>query len=420
MVSHSKPPHPGGRRLVSPGRLGLLVVVLAGSYVAVISVIDSVTDGIGPFDGRVVEGGILTFVSVLMLSIVVIGPLQALADHERQTTLDRERELRTQAERQDFHARLHRALEMAETEPACHFATGRALAVAAPDSAGELMLADSSQAHLKSVTGYSRDGILPACPVGSPQACPAVRRAQTLIFSSDEELDACPHLTGRRAEGCSAVCVPVSVAGRSIGVLHTLAAAHTVLEPSAITRLETIAELVGTRIGMLRVMEQTSLQAATDPLTGLLNRRTVEDRAHELLRQRIPFALSIGDLDHFKALNDTHGHDAGDRALRLFARTLQTTLRDDDVVARFGGEEFVILFPGRTMAEAAAALERVREHLALAIGAGPVPGFTASFGVSHCDDWANLDEMLRAADNALFRAKREGRDRVAVDGLLTG
>ena len=166
-------------------------------------------------------------------------------------------------------------------------------------------------------------------------------------------------------------------------------------------------------------MEQTSLQAATDPLTGLLNRRTVEDRAHELFRQRVPFALSIGDLDHFKALNDTHGHDAGDRALRLFARTLQTTLRDDDVVARFGGEEFVILFPGRTMAEAAAALERVREHLALAIGAGPVPGFTASFGVSHCDDWTNLDEMLRAADNALFRAKREGRDRVAVDGLLT-
>jgi diguanylate cyclase (GGDEF)-like protein len=187
----------------------------------------------------------------------------------------------------------------------------------------------------------------------------------------------------------------------------------------AVTRLETIAELVGTRIGMLRVMQQTHLQAATDALTGLLNRRTVEDRAHELLRHGIPFALAMGDLDHFKEINDTHGHDAGDRALRLFARTLQTTFRSEDVVARFGGEEFVILFPNRTTTEAAAALERVREQLVLAIAAGPVPGFTASFGVSHSDEWTDLEELLRAADNALFRAKREGRNRVIVEGLLT-
>ena len=111
-----------------------------------------------------------------------------------------------------------------------------------------------------------------------------MRRAQTLTFSSDGELDACPHLANRRAEGCSAVCVPVSVGGRSIGVLHTIGAPRVAPDVAAVTRLETIAELVGTRIGMLRVMQQTHLQAATDALTGLLTRRTVEDRAHELLR----------------------------------------------------------------------------------------------------------------------------------------
>ena len=101
------------------------------------------------------------------------------------------------------------------------------------------------------------------------------------------------------------------------------------------------------------------------------------------------------------------------------ARTLQTTFRSEDVVARFGGEEFVILFPNRTTTEAAAALERVREQLVLAIAAGPVPGFTASFGVSHSDEWTDLEELLRAADSALFRAKREGRNRVIVEGLPT-
>jgi diguanylate cyclase (GGDEF)-like protein len=353
-----------------------------------------------------------------LLWVLVIRPLQELADRERRATQDREGQLRAQAARQDFHARLHRALEMAATEEGCYTATGRALALAAPDSSSELLLADSSQAHLTSAVGHSKDGKPPACPVVSPQGCPAVRRAQTLTFSSDEELDACPQLADRRPGGCSAVCVPVSVGGRSIGVLHTLGAAHAIPEPSTITRLETIAELAGTRIGMLRVMEKTHLQAATDPLTGLLNRRTVEDRAHELLRLRIPFALAVGDLDHFKTINDTHGHDAGDRALRLFSRTLEKTFRADDIIARPGGDEFVILFPGRSTADAADALDRVREQLVLALAAGPVPGFTATFGVSHSDDWVNFEEILRAADNALFQAKRDGRNRVAIEGLL--
>jgi diguanylate cyclase (GGDEF)-like protein len=308
---------------------------------------------------------------------------------------------------------------MAATEEGCYTATARALALAAPDSPSELLLADSSEAHVKLAVGNSGDGTLPECPVSSPRDCPAVSRGQTLTFSSDEDLDACPHLRDRRSERCSAVCVPVNVGGRSIGVLHTLGSAIVPADPATVARLETVGELVGARVGMLRVMKQTHLQAATDPLTGLLNRRTVEDRAHELLRRHTPFALAMADLDHFKTVNDTHGHDAGDRALRLFARTLQKTFRAEDFVAKFGGEEFVILFPNRTSVEAAAALDRVREQLVLALAAGPVPGFTASFGVSHSDDWADLEEILRAADNALFQAKREGRNRVVIEGVST-
>ena len=92
--------------------------------------------------------------------------------------------------------------------------------------------------------------------------------------------------------------------------------------------------------------------------------------------------LAMGDLDHFKALNDTHGHDAGDRALRLFSRTLRDAVRADDLVCRYGGEEFVVVFPGLSVDVAARALGRIQEQLVLALAAGSVPPFTASFGVA--------------------------------------
>jgi diguanylate cyclase (GGDEF)-like protein len=213
------------------------------------------------------------------------------------------------------------------------------------------------------------------------------------------------------------VCVPVSVGGRSIGVLH--AASDPSSRPTAADTiaLETVATQTGSRIGMLRVMEATHLQAATDPLTGLLNRRSFENRAQDLLHRRVPFSLAMGDLDQFKSLNDTHGHDAGDRALRVFSQTLRASLRGDDLVCRYGGEEFVIVFPDRSTVEAAAALERVQQELLVTVAGGAVAPFTVSFGVASSDDASTLEELCRVADSALFRAKREGRNRVVIDSF---
>jgi diguanylate cyclase (GGDEF)-like protein len=238
-----------------------------------------------------------------------------------------------------------------------------------------------------------------------------------LTFASSDDLDACPHLDNRDRGPCAAVCVPVSVGGRSIGVLH--AAGDPARLPTAddARALEAVANQSGSRIGMLRVMQATHLQAATDPLTGLLNRRSFENQAHELLRKAVPFALAMGDLDHFKILNDTHGHDAGDRALRVFTQTLRTTLRAQDLICRYGGEEFVILFPRSTATDAAAVLDRAQQELLVATSGGAVPAFTVSFGVAHTDGGADLEDLCRVADAALYRAKREGRNRVVVDSL---
>lgn len=313
-------------------------------------------------------------------------------------------------------ARLHHALEMAATENASYAVVRRTLQRVLPQHPAELLLADSSDAHLKRAAEAGPDGSGPGCGVESPHACPAIRRGQTMAFASSEELDACPQLQDRPYGPCSAVCVPVNVAGRSIGVLHAVGPSEQPPGREQVVRLEALASQDGTRIGMLRVMQRTSLQAATDSLTGLLNRRTLENRAYELLQRGEPFAVAMGDLDHFKRLNDTHGHEAGDRALRLFARTLHGSVRSEDLVCRFGGEEFVVVFPRLTAAETSDALRRTQEELLVGVAKSNVPGFTVSYGVTDSHRAGTLEELLRVADLHLFRAKREGRNRIVLDG----
>ena len=127
------------------------------------------------------------------------------------------------------------------------------------------------------------------------------------------------------------------------------------------------------RVALIRTFETSETQAHTDPLTGLLNRRSLENRVRELQSDGIPYALAYGDLDFFKTLNDVHGHEAGDQALRLFSRVMRDSVRPVDLVSRYGGEEFVIVLPDCTPDTATSVLERVRERLALALTSGRVP-----------------------------------------------
>jgi diguanylate cyclase (GGDEF)-like protein len=412
-------PDDASRRERSVFRLvSTVVAVIVCTYVAVDPLLQDLE--IHGAADMLIEAGALGLGAALSLWFIVIGPLRADAERERALTRRRAHDLVEEAKRQEFDSRVHRAMDMAGTEQTAHQAVERALGRGIPRLSAELLLADSSDAHLKVAAHASPEGEAPGCSVTAPRECPAIRRSQTLTFSSAEEIDACPHLAGRRQGDRAATCVPVSVAGRSIGVLHATAAPGQPPTPVEVSRLESLANQAGTRLGMLRVMEATHLQAATDPLTGLLNRRSFENQVQELLRRREPFSLAMGDLDHFKVLNDTHGHDAGDRALRLFARTMREAVRADDLACRYGGEEFVIAFPGLDADDAARALGRIQERLVLALSAGTVPAFTASFGVARAGDGESLEEVCRAADVALFRAKREGRNRVIVDQGLAG
>ena len=131
----------------------------------------------------------------------------------------------------------------------------------------------------------------------------------------------------------------------------------------------------------MRAFAKTQLQASTDGLTGLVNRRTAEQQLRGMIQNQHPFAVAIADLDKFKQLNDTHGHEAGDRALRLFAQTATQALRDHDLIARWGGEEFVIVLPELDRFQAVSVLDRIRHDLAAAHSGGTAT-YTASFGVT--------------------------------------
>lgn len=323
-----------------------------------------------------------------------------------------EQELLLQAQRDNFGAKLVEALEMADDEQATYEVVSRAMHEIADGTPMELLLSDSSRAHLERVA--TNDGAeSPACPVESPFACVAVRRGNPVVFESSEALNACPKLRDRAIGPCSAVCVPISFMGRSLGVLHAVGPENEPLAGEQVAQLTTLATQSGARIGTVRAFERTQLQASTDGLTGLINRRTLENKLRTLLRERTPFALVLADLDRFKNLNDAHGHEAGDRSLRVFAQAVRRVLRDVDLVARWGGEEFVIAMPETDAAGAAEACERIRDVLARSHHGGHPP-FTASFGVTDSTSGDTLQRLVQYADRALYLSKDGGRDRVTV------
>ena len=323
-----------------------------------------------------------------------------------------EDELTRQAQRDNFGSQLVEALEMADEEDAAYDVVERAMVEVATGSPMELLLSDSSRANLERAATSPTSGA-PSCPVQSPFSCVAVRRGNPVVFESSEALNACPKLRDRPDGPCSAVCVPVSFMGRSLGVLHATGPEGAPLDAEQVAQLTILATQAGARIGTVRAFEKTQLQASTDSLTGLVNRRTLERQLRSLVKQGRSFALALADLDHFKQLNDTHGHEAGDRALRVFAQVAQGMLRDDDRVARWGGEEFVFVLPDVDRHQATSVLERFQQSLSEAHTGGH-PRFTASFGVTDSSKAESVEQLLQLVDIGLYESKQAGRDRITI------
>jgi diguanylate cyclase (GGDEF)-like protein len=172
------------------------------------------------------------------------------------------------------------------------------------------------------------------------------------------------------------------------------------------------------RVALQHALARISELATRDELTGLPNRRAILDQlATETARQarkKLPLALALIDLDHFKRINDEHGHAGGDQVLRGFAHRVESELRGGDVMARWGGEEFLLMLPDTSIEAAQQCLERLRERLRASPFDEVAPGLQLTFsaGVTGCLGQGDVDSAIERADQAMYRAKQAGRDRI--------
>jgi diguanylate cyclase (GGDEF)-like protein len=240
------------------------------------------------------------------------------------------------------------------------------------------------------------------------------------------DLDDCVRAPIAREAGVhSGICLPITVDGRVIATMDFFAMTRLVLAPSRLAALTTVAELVGQTLSRIqanrRFRAELSEMAVRDALTGLHNRRHLASAIdHELTTARASarsIAVIMVDIDFFKSVNDRFGHAVGDEMLQAIASALHSGCRSTDTIARYGGEEFVIVMPGIDIAKAtdrAEALRTLCETTVLATPAGPVSA-TISAGIAMFpESGTSQGELLEAADQALYRAKATGRNRVCA------
>jgi diguanylate cyclase (GGDEF)-like protein len=256
-------------------------------------------------------------------------------------------------------------------------------------------------------------GLAEALTPATPRSCLAIRRGRTYEREpGSEPLQSC-ELCGKTAG--AALCVPSLVGGEVIGSLL-------VVKPRAFKpgESEGVTATVGQAAPVLANLRNLAIaehRAATDPLTRLPNARSVQETLIRMVAQshraHSPLSAIVIDLDHFKALNDRHGHQAGDEVLEGVGTALRTTVRASDFAGRWGGEEFVVLLPDTDHEGALQAAETLRARLdGLAIP-GVIAHLTASLGVATLPDHAaDGPALIRAADRALYVAKADGRNRV--------
>ena len=218
----------------------------------------------------------------------------------------------------------------------------------------------------------------------------------------------------------SPMSLPIAAGAETLGHIAAFPSAHRLGAQDEKT-LSVVARELGVVTKSLFLVEETHRLAHTDGLTGLANRRAGADRLeHEIeraIRHGTPLAIALCDVDHFKHVNDRCGHAVGDEVLRRVTATLSRGVRRTDLVARWGGEELLIILPNAGQAGARIVAERLRALVARDAGIPDlVPTVTISAGVAHLDPGAPTDPcaLIARADEALYRAKERGRNRVEI------
>lgn len=299
--------------------------------------------------------------------------------------------------------------------------TVRYFAELIPGTAGSLWIINNSRRQLESVGSWGADRSAAAFDGFAPETCCALRSGRARWRRPEQSEVHCTHFAGAPPERY--LCLPVMAHGETLGVVtiecQSLEAAITTetREESVVS----LAEMTAMAISSLRLRERLERQSIRDGLTGLFNRSfmevALERELHRAVRQQKELAVMMLDIDYFKQFNDAFGHEAGDVVLREVAECIRLGVRGEDIVCRFGGEEFVIILPeiARDSAvERAELLRKQVEDLKPRYRGQSLRQVTVSIGVALSSTSSDsAEDLLRCADQALYAAKHRGRNRVA-------
>lgn len=290
-----------------------------------------------------------------------------------------------------------------------------------PELRGAVLMLNSARDQVEVAASWS-DCQLPATAF-VPSDCWALRLGHVHIVAPDDSTAECRHAVSGQA---AYACLPLMSQGGAVGVVHFQVIGSGSLSEAVMLMANMFAEQVGLSVANLRLREALRDQSVRDPLTGLYNRRYLEETLEREIRRAVRSEHLLGvlmlDLDHFKKFNDTYGHEAGDTVLRETAAFLGRSVRAEDIVCRFGGEEFVIILPMADIRTTKARAERIRSKLreVTILHQGTAVGLvTVSVGVAELPQHGTTPKtLLEAADAAMYAAKRAGRDRVVLAGEL--
>jgi diguanylate cyclase (GGDEF)-like protein len=317
--------------------------------------------------------------------------------------------------------RFSEALQAARSQGEAYKLVGAHLERSVPGSKVAVFNRNNSSDRLEASTPMDDRGKLAHALEGAaPEDCLAIRTAKTSTGGTGEDdllrCDICGK-TGDRS-----LCVPSIVGGEVIG--SVLVQRPRRFDDNAERVVADGVSEAAPVVAHLRNLAVAERRAASDKLTGLPNKRTAGDVLRHMVaqsaRSQSGLALALFDLDHFKRINDTYGHPKGDEVLAAIGATVKGTIREHDFAARDGGEEFMVVLPDTGLDGAMKAAENMREAIASLRVPGLDQDVTASFGVA-CfpDDAGEREGLVRAADRALYEAKRGGRNRVVSAASMT-
>ncbi|KTD53610.1 regulatory protein (GGDEF domain) [Legionella santicrucis] len=257
-----------------------------------------------------------------------------------------------------------------------------------------------------------------------PNDCWAIRLGRMHQVSSSHDELICNHVNVSSEHALSFLCIPLMAQNDIYGLLYMEIPQETSTAFSQNQQLiiTAFSELTALAFANVRLRENLRYQSMRDPLTGLYNRRYLEDfllkQIHQSERTKSPISLLMLDLDHFKKINDTYGHDAGDVALKELGKILQEDIRVGDIAARYGGEEFIVVFYNtdeKTIRARAESIRQAVSRLQIKYGAQLVGPITISIGIAVYPIHGRAPtELIESADKALYFAKANGRNKVVL------